>query len=544
MNARRFPKNHARRHKSEQKGIALITMLLLLTLLTALSLSMVMAFSSDMFMNGYNRNFRASFYAADAGNTIVRQDISNRLQNMLPTTLPIGTYPLPAGATTTIVSAINSAYGSPIAINSTSSFPQSFNLSTANTLLTLYSCTVGYYTDSTLASKLTSPTVTAATLTSSITCPVYTYAYSYTYTYHYSLTTIGLAQGTGGTAVTDSGNIIVNATSENTVNSFAQYGTFIDKQTICSAELVGGTITGTQFTNGAWTFGSDQTYNFKGNVGSNSANAGYMFSDGTCNQVAGPSSTHGSATVSPTFQKGLQLAQATIVLPTNAYNQRSAVITGIGVNTNGTQAADPTVSQLTAKLKDSSGSYSYTGSTTSGVFAPVDSTSGLISGGGIYVKGDASVTLSYSGTTAQIYTITQGSTTTTVTITPGSTPGSGTTVLKTGSNPSKTYNGVPTQTDPNTGVVSNAVVVYVDGNVTSLSGTIQDNTGVNVTAANDITVTNNLVYKTAVVDSSGNETAAEIAAMAATPPTGTQTLGLYTSGGSVYIKAPSDGAEY
>ena len=84
MNKRRILKNQAKQHKPGQRGIALITMLLLLSLLTALGLSMVMVFSSDMFMNAYNRTFRASNYAADAGITIVRQDVIHRLYAMLP----------------------------------------------------------------------------------------------------------------------------------------------------------------------------------------------------------------------------------------------------------------------------------------------------------------------------------------------------------------------------------------------------------------------------------------------------------------------------
>jgi hypothetical protein len=85
-------------------------------------------------------------------------------------------------------------------------------------------------------------------------------------------------------------------------------------------------------------------------------------------------------------------------------------------------------------------------------------------------------------------------------------------------------------------MVTNAAVLYVDGNVTSIAGTIQDDTALTVTAANDMTITNNLVYRTPVVDSSGNETADASAGNAM------QTLGLYTSGGSIYLKAPSNNA--
>ena len=527
----------------EQSGVALVTMLLLLLLLTALSLSMVMTYSSDILMNGYDRNFRASFYAADAGNTIIRQDISSQLYNQLPTSLYVGTYPLTSTIQTTIASTINTRYGTPVTISTGSSFPETFQIFPSNTSLTLYACEVWAYSDSSQAAQATnSPfTNTASSPTGSTTCPTATYAYKFLYTYHYSITTVGKAQGTGSTAITDSGNIIISATSNNHPNSFAQYGTFIDKQTICSAELIGGTITGEQFTNGNWTFGSDQTYNFTGHVGSSgkvgsTGAAGFMYSDGTCNQVDAASNTHSRSTISPTFQQGSNWDMQAVPLPTDENNQIAAVLTGAGTTNSGTSAATPTTAQLSAGLKDASGNASYTGSTSSGVFVPVNS-SNTVTGGGLWVQGDATVVLStttVSGSAAQVYTITQGSTVTTVTVIPSNplVVGAGSTVIKKGSNPATTYTGVPTQTDPVTGVVTNAMDLYVTGNITSLYGTVQNNTGITITAGNDMYITNNLTYATPVSDSSGNEINGTM----------TQALGLYTSGGSVYLQAPYNGA--
>ncbi len=54
----------ARRAKS--RGIALVTTLLLLSLMVAMTLAMVIAVSSDTLITRYYRNFRASFYAADS----------------------------------------------------------------------------------------------------------------------------------------------------------------------------------------------------------------------------------------------------------------------------------------------------------------------------------------------------------------------------------------------------------------------------------------------------------------------------------------------
>ena len=64
--------------------------------------------------------------------------------------------------------------------------------------------------------------------------------------------------------------------------------------------------------------------------------------------------------------------------------------------------------------------------------------------------------------------------------------------------------GVPTQKDPSTGAVmrDDATMLHVDGDITSLSGpgqgvaAIQDNTALTITAAKDVTVTDDILYKT------------------------------------------------
>lgn len=519
-----------------ESGVALITTLLLLSLLTALSLSMVLAYRSDMLVNGYTRDMQSAFYAADAGNTIIREDMSARIESFIPTTITPGNYPLPSNVTSTVVTAINSAYGSAGPVKSGSATAQNFKIYPNDTALSLYSCTVTAYKDSTFQVSLSPVMNTASSETSTISCPVLPYAYKFTYVFHYQVTTVGSAQGAQNAAVTDSGNIVVSATSKDTINNFSQYGTFIDKMDICSAMLIGGKITGKQYTNGSWTFGYAYSYNFTDTVGSYGDNAGYMYNDGTCNQSSQPSNTHSYTTIAPTFTKGFAPGGDYIPLPTTSYNQQQAVLDGIG---NATSA--PSSSAMASALRDATGN-NWSGSSSSGVFVAASSSTAspanTVSGGGIYVQGTAdSVTLSTSGSNVQIYTIVQGSTTTTVTIDPSA----NTTKIsaKTGyTTTSKTYSGVPQQKDYSTGseVDSNACVLYVNGNINSLSGTVQDNTGITITAANDMTITGNLVYKTAVVDSSGNETAA------AQSGTVTQALGLYTAGGSVYMKAPSNNA--
>src|SRR5271154_2494204 len=82
-------------HQYSQRGVAMITVLLLLMLMTAVSLTMVLSTSSDMLMNGYYRDFRGAFYAADSGLNIARQSIATQLAAAVPATFSASTQPIP-----------------------------------------------------------------------------------------------------------------------------------------------------------------------------------------------------------------------------------------------------------------------------------------------------------------------------------------------------------------------------------------------------------------------------------------------------------------
>ena len=66
------------------RGVALIVTLLLLFLLSIIGLAAVLTSSSDLLINGYYRNYRGSFYAADSGLNIARQEIYNYFDNNGP----------------------------------------------------------------------------------------------------------------------------------------------------------------------------------------------------------------------------------------------------------------------------------------------------------------------------------------------------------------------------------------------------------------------------------------------------------------------------
>src|SRR6202051_2734842 len=74
-------KNEFTTKRRENRGVALVTALLILMLFTVMTLSMVIATSSDTLIDGYYRNARGSFYAADSGLNVVRQALLNDLNN-------------------------------------------------------------------------------------------------------------------------------------------------------------------------------------------------------------------------------------------------------------------------------------------------------------------------------------------------------------------------------------------------------------------------------------------------------------------------------
>jgi hypothetical protein len=162
-------------------------------------------------------------------------------------------------------------------------------------------------------------------------------------------------------------------------------------------------------------------------------------------------------------------------------------------------------------------------------------------GGGILVEGDAKVTLSTTGSAGQIYTIQQGGTTTTITVNPtAGSPGAGTTTVVSGTT-TLTINGVPAQFDNSGGIMGNATMLYVDGDITGMSGpgqgqaAIHDGSAVTVTAAGDVTITGDIRYKTRPVTLSANEIPQTPASTLIPGNDNGQVLGIYTRQGDIRL---------
>ncbi len=585
INANDVRQNRSSRDNS--RGVALVFTLLILALMMVLSLGMVIALSSQTFISGYYRNFRGAFYAADSGANVARVAMINSISALVPGTVTLGTQPLSTSQAATVQANIRTSYASSwtslIGGQATGSWPGQFELSTSNPATFAQSnCHLSYnwassatpgpvvadpnaagpaYTCTALppTAKLCS---TAAGLTNN--CYVIS---NFQYTYTYTLDVLGQVQNSEQAEVLDTGNISITVnisqpTAVTRQQSFAAWGMFIDQSPVCNGStLVNGTLTGPVFTNGAWNFNTG-SYIFTDSVGQAGAQAGANFTDGTCNQASSLPNSHSGQTVNPTFNNAFQLNQTHVTPPPNSFSQMWAAVDGKGT---GETDASPTGTDMNnANMKNAMGALwppSTSGQPSSGVYMPYvatgatipaalslgttcparTGTTGCITGGGIYVKGNATVALQASSTNVQIFTIVQSGVTTTVTVDLAG----GTTQFKTGTNPTVTLDGVPSNLNVNP--ATEAAMVYVDGSITSLTGagtnSIQNNSAVTVTANGDMTITGNITYATEPVTTTQNQIPGTPADTLITLPTSAsqQVLGLFTASGNVNLAVPTSG---
>jgi Tfp pilus assembly protein PilX len=209
----------------------LVLTLLILTLVTALSLAMVISFSSQTLIGGYYRNFRGAFYAADSGLNIARQQVMAQIVPSVPATFTLPATGPTATACGTVGSVtIGSTYAALTALNTGTagnSWKENFKITNAQILTpqaepsgtNAYKCSIGY-----------------------------------------AITSVGTASGSEQQTVTETGNVTfsVSGASATTNVSFAYFGAFVDIYPPGIGPLVPGTMTGPMFTNNAWEFMANQ----------------------------------------------------------------------------------------------------------------------------------------------------------------------------------------------------------------------------------------------------------------------------------------------
>ena len=175
--------------RGNEQGVALVTTLLLLTLLSAVTVGMVIAAASDELISGYNRNMRSSFYAADSGLNIARQAMLNQIAAAVPiAVVNRAAQPISTSTASTVQSAILSSYGSSdISINggqAPGSWPGKYKITAAT--LSLAPGTTGCSVSGSPVNNCAAPcgvgVVCTAAQANAIT--------QYKYTYNYGLTSV------------------------------------------------------------------------------------------------------------------------------------------------------------------------------------------------------------------------------------------------------------------------------------------------------------------------------------------------------------------
>lgn len=527
----------------DDRGVALIVTLLLLFLMSVIGLAAVLSASSDLLINGYYSNYRGSFYAADSGMNVARQAMYNQLNSGFGTGFATFQTPPPASIATlasTVQTYINNNYGggAPCVINPSSLSTKSTCYLSAGTATNNWANGAGSATNSWAESFNTTATVTLAP-GSPTTLYTGTSISGYNYIYNYTLSSVGTAAGAEKSTINESGAIIINVsgTPSTYSESFAIYGAFITNYPACLGALVPGTMTGPMFTDGEWGFESGGSYIFTDAVGQSNADASY-FVNGTCYQSPNSSYTKSGTTIAPQFQDGFNVGQASITQPSNSYSQEWAAVDGKGT---GEATSSPTNANLNAVMKTVTGAAFPAGGTSTGVYLNYATVNGTptLQGGGLLVEGNASITLAPSGTSAQVYTITQGSPAVTTTMTVN--PTTNTTVVQSGTT-TLTLAGVPTNTSVSPAQAG--TMVYVNGNITGLTGpgeglgAIQNGQAVTIAAADNIDITGDVRYVTEPVTTTQNQIPGTPVDTVIPGNNNGQDLGIYTANGNIVLSSP------
>lgn len=357
--------------------------------------------------------------------------------------------------------------------------------------------------------------------------------------YRYQVTSDGQIAPRFRRRVTLSGNFSIQLA----LQSFALYALYTDVHTTPTGTPIWFTsntsFNGPVHTNGTFRFAFFPTFTSK--LESVSANAWYNNS-GSPIQLATTENVQGGTRIDaplvppdPNPQAAtpanFTLGAPSVPLPNSPFNQQ-----GVAIGRNPTDSSAVTVAQITGAIPELTGA----GSVPNGVYVPVvdsntncRSDSGAPMKGGIYVQGNLSnLMMSVSGSTA-VYTLAHtNGTTTTVTVDrtnnqtivtsngwlpppsgggcPGAAPGPST----------RTFTGVPKgwQGPGN----PNATMLFVNGNVNNLSGTLQQNEQTTIAASGSITISGNVQYQTPPNPSDPTSNP-------------TNVLGLYASNGDIVI---------
>ncbi len=543
---------HLKRNATEQ-GMALIASMMCLLLCTGLGVAVLMNSTGEAALSGGFRRNEQAFYAADAGLGVARMALRNSLNTAIQNAaLPIRTNPTygsRSSGTYTLTTYNRAQMGTILQSSTLLSQTGGPIVDTKAALATRTSSltNAGFEVDIQLVLESVSDTsavdvqrVTRNIFNVDVVEDLPSVTASVTGRYRYTITSLGnnaITTGNPNRAVAraiETGiiNLTLNVEIEKPnpsgtfERSFSQYGTFLHRVTQSSV-WAAGIFQGKVHTNSRFRHSSSNPVTYMGEVTQVGTTYDYNNTAYNVSAIQPNSTPHTGLTVNSSYTT----VPNALPLPENVYAQKLAVLNSTGrpdVNfpspdTNDpNKSPDPTVAQMKVLLRGANNAAPpTTGSGASetintGVYLPATTVAGqpTLNGGGIYVKGSVdTLALTRGSNGAQVYTITQGSNTTTVTITPPTNSTSGSTVIS-GPSGSTTFQGVPIdKTNPVVTEQKPGVALFVDGAINNLRGpaasggivpaAIAKATALTIVSTGDINVTGSITYEEPVINDSG-----------------------------------------
>jgi hypothetical protein len=471
-------KNQSLMKKGNQEGAALIGALFFMTILLGLSqVILVVSFNeSKLARNEVAAN--QAFQVAQSGAQVALAQMDILINNFLQTTVAQSS---PSGVVTYAQARVNDGNGITWLVYCTRD---------NNVAVLTQNGEEAYYTQSAaLDNGDYSYNITFAEKEEPESVGTDTWDFSFNYQVESEGTSEGLSQ-----TVLISGDFTVRLQKDN----FAKYALFTNNQTMPSGTNVWFTsrtnFSGPVHTNSRFNFAFNPSGTFYQDISQVEQTARFHNSGSS---ILLDADANGTTDV-PTFSTGFSREANSITLDT-ATEQQDMVDQATNTTT---YASD-------------------------GIYVPAQ---GANLKGGVYVKGDSVLSLSIDASNNAVYTITQGSTTKIITV---NNTTSKTTVENVSAGTSNTYNGLPD------GIDDAGTIIYVDGNITSVSGTVQEQTALTIASSSDMVISGNLKYS----DYTAGSGTAGIAGYVPPSADGAgNILGLVSWAGNVHIgtTAPND----
>ncbi len=416
-----------------EKGAALIIALYIITVLLGLSSVFILRSIYESHVAQRELDMAKSFYLAEAGSKAALQGLDTLINNYMMDTVN-GTNP------STLVSQANTY----VASNDGVGFLYAYVENGGVPVLTINGALAEYAENAALGSGAYEYSIEISEKTD----PVSVTADAWDFPYNYQI----VARGTEGSTNKDvvlSGDFTVRVQRDN----FAKYALFTNQQTLPSGTNVWFTdktnFAGPLHTNGRYNFALNPSGTFEGSIDQVEQLARFYNSG---SPILLDADFNGVEDI-PSFNSGFNRDVSPITLAS------------------ATQQQD---------LVDQAQGGALIGG--NGIYVP---NNGAALTGGIYVEGDSNITMGVDGSNNAVYNISQGGSTRIITVdrtnnqTTVDDPSTGTTV----------YSGTPD------GVDGVGTVIYVNGNISSLAGTVQKDTNITISSNDDIVITNHLQYQ-------------------------------------------------